>query len=183
MSIASWAQAEAERLLGDADDRWRHIEGVATRADQVGAVVPAGDRPVLAAAAWLHDVGDAPDLQRTGLQALDGALWLRGQGEERLAGLVAYHSGASTEAELLGIDDQLSAFVDEASPVTDALWYCDLTTGPQGERMSLAERVAEVEHRHGRDSIVARAMRMNMNRFEACVTRITELVRLAAVSR
>lgn len=183
MSIASWAQAEAERLLGDADDRWRHIESVASRANEVGAAVAAGDRSVLTAAAWLHDAGDAPNLQQTGLQALDGALWLRDRGEERLAGLVAYHSGASAEAELLGLSDQLSAFVDEASPVTDALWYCDLTTGPLGEQMSLAERVVDVEHRHGPDSVVARAMRMNMDRFEACVSRVMELMRLASVSR
>lgn len=172
MAIDLWAKGEAERLLGAMDDRWRHVEAVARLADQASGVVDEADRPVLVAAAWVHDVGDAPSLHLTGLQALDGALWVRQQGQERIAGLVAYHSGAEHEAELLGLAEELRAFTDEHSAVTDALWYCDLTTGPNGERMTLAERLADVEDRHGRDSVVARAMREGWEQLEACVARV-----------
>jgi hypothetical protein len=34
--------------------------------------VPAADRPVLIAAAWLHDIGYAPGLPETGFHPLDG---------------------------------------------------------------------------------------------------------------
>lgn len=172
MAIDRWAKDEAERLLGAMDDRWRHVEAVARLANQASGVVGEAERPVLVAAAWLHDVGDAPSLRRTGLQALDGALWLREQGQERIAGLVAYHSGAEAEAELLGLAEELRAFTDERSAVTDSLWYCDLTTGPDGERMTLAERLADVEDRHGRDSVVARGMRQSWDQLEACVQRV-----------
>lgn len=153
------------------------MEAVARLADQASAVVGEADRPALVAAAWLHDVGDAPSLRRTGLQALDGALWIRDQGEERVAALVAYHSGAEWEAELLDLGEDLHAFVDERSPVTDALWYCDLTTGPEGERITLAERLSDVERRHGRDSVIARAMRTGWDQLEACIERVESRLR------
>jgi HD superfamily phosphodiesterase len=62
---------------------------------------------VLIAAAYLHDIGYAPTLARTGFHPLDGAVHLRELGEERLAGLVAHHSGAETEARLRGLAGQL----------------------------------------------------------------------------
>ncbi len=184
MAIDRWAKGEAERLLGAVDDRWRHVEAVARLAEQTSGAVGGADRPALVAAAWLHDVGDAPSLHRTGLQALDGALWIREQGQERVAGLVAYHSGAKHEAELLGLGEELRAFADERSAVTDALWYCDLTTGPDGERMTLAERLADVEDRHGHDSVVARAMREAWDELEGCVGRVERrLAGSGAISR
>jgi hypothetical protein len=42
--------------------------------------VEVDDRPALLAAAYVHDIGYAPELVRTGLHALDGGLWLREQG-------------------------------------------------------------------------------------------------------
>jgi HD superfamily phosphodiesterase len=49
------------------------------------------------AAAYLHDIGYVPTLARTRFHPLDGARHLRELGEERLVGLVAYHSGAEAE--------------------------------------------------------------------------------------
>jgi hypothetical protein len=93
-----------------------------------------------------------------GFHPLDGALWLRGQGLERLAGLVAHHTAARFEAEAHGLGEGLAAFADECSVVTDALAYSDLTTGPAGERVSVAERLGEIERRYGRASTVVRAL-------------------------
>src|SRR5438034_220303 len=82
---------DGERLspLGD---RWLHVQGVARQAQRVAAILPAEDRDVLLAAAYLHDLGCAPPLAETGLHPLDGARHLRALGYGRLAGLVAYHS-------------------------------------------------------------------------------------------
>jgi hypothetical protein len=85
----------------------------------------------------------------TGLHALDGARHLRAIGHERLAGLVAYHSGARGEAELRGLTAELADFGDEASATSMALTYCDMTIGAGGEVVTLAERVADVERRYG----------------------------------
>jgi hypothetical protein len=54
------------RRLPDGGRRWRHTQGVAARAREAAAVLPLADRDVLEAAAWLHDVGYAPALVRSG---------------------------------------------------------------------------------------------------------------------
>jgi hypothetical protein len=92
-------------------------------------------------AAYLHDLGYAPSLALTGLHALDGARHLRAIGHERLAGLVAYHSGARGEADLRGLTAELADFEDAASATSMALTYCDMTIGAGGEVVTLAERV------------------------------------------
>ena len=154
-----WASAYAERLLGPLGDRWgRHTAGVAERARRVGGVLDAGERDVLVAAAYLHDLGYAPELVVTGCHALDGALHLRELGHERLAGLVAYHSGARFEAELRGLAKELAEFADEDSGLTRLLTYCDMTTGPRGESFTLGERLAEVERRYGPEHVVTRSL-------------------------
>jgi hypothetical protein len=110
---------------------------------------------VLAAAAWLHDIGYAPGLAATGFHPLDGARHLSGLGApERVVNLVARHSNAILEAELRGLGDQVAAFPDEAGPVRDALWYCDLTTSPDGDSVRAGDRIAEIKERYGPGHIV-----------------------------
>ena len=85
--------------------------GIAGRTRWVSSAVPGrSQRPLrrrrpelLIAAAYLHDIGYAPELEDTGFHPLDGARWLRAQGQERLACLVAHHSGAWFEAEARGL--------------------------------------------------------------------------------
>jgi HD superfamily phosphodiesterase len=112
---------------------------VAGKAADVGAAVPVQDREIVVMAAWLHDVGYAPALVSSGLHALDGARWLRAQGwDDRLASLVANHSCALYEARERGLADQLAAeFPAEQSPTADALWYADMTTGPDGQHLRI----------------------------------------------
>src|SRR4051794_38803960 len=99
------ARQLAERKLADAlPRRWSHVEAVAAKAERVAAVVNEAERPILVAAAWLHDVGYAPGIAATGLHALDGARWLRAQGvDARLVSLVANHSCATYEADERGL--------------------------------------------------------------------------------
>jgi hypothetical protein len=72
------------------------------RSPRLSPIKPAADRDVLLAAAYLHDLGYAPSLVRTGLHPLDGSRHLRARGHERLAGLVAYHSGAGERRRCVG---------------------------------------------------------------------------------
>ena len=122
---------------------------------------------MLIAAAYLHDVGYAPELVVQDFHPLDGALWLRAQGLERLAGLVAHHTGARFEAAAHGLAEGIAAFHDERSAVSDALAYSDLTTGPAGERVTVTERLGEIERRYGSTSLVVRALE-NGVRHPAC---------------
>jgi hypothetical protein len=159
MTLTGWAAGYAEELLAPLGDRWAHVQGVVRQAEQVAAILPAEEREVLIAAAYLHDLGYAPALTETGFHALDGARHLRALGRERLAGLVAYHSGARGEAELRGLTVELAEFTDEASATSMALTYCDMTTGPAGEVITYEERLAGVEERYGAEHVVARSVR------------------------
>ncbi|MGH2499792.1 MAG: HD domain-containing protein [Candidatus Limnocylindria bacterium] len=158
MDLVAWAAEESQARLAPLGSRWLHCRGVATRAREIETVVAPDHRAVLVAAAYLHDVGYAPELVRCDFHPLDGAYWLQAQGLDRLAGLVAHHTGASFEAQAHGLAGDLAAFDDEQSPVTDALAYSDLTTGPVGERVTVAERLSEIERRYGPTSLVVRAL-------------------------
>jgi putative nucleotidyltransferase with HDIG domain len=136
--------------------RWNHVRGVARKAEQVAASLALNDGP-LVASAWLHDIGYAPSIADTGFHPLDGARYLATHGvPERVVNLVARHSYAIFEAELRGISDQLAVFPDECGVIRDALWYCDLTTSPDGAPMSAADRFAEIKERYGRGHLVTR---------------------------
>ena len=154
MMLEEWAAAEAERLLSPLGDRWKHVRAVGECAHEVSAVLDQEDRPYLVAAAYLHDIGYAPGLQRTGLHQLDGARYIWSLGAERLARLVAHHSEARFEIRLRGFSEELASYKREESWVSDALTYCDLTTGPTGLPMTFEDRVAEVEQRYGEGEIV-----------------------------
>ncbi len=169
MRTSDWAASYAEELLSPLGGRWLHVQGVARRAQRVASAIPAEDRDDLVAAAYLHDLGYAPSLVQTGLHPLDGARHLRTLGRERLAGLVAYHSGARAEAELRGLAAELAEFEDEASATSVTLTYCDMTTGATGEPVTLAERLADVERRYGTSHVVARSVRQARPELERCV--------------
>src|SRR4051812_6678758 len=138
MDVATWSRIEAERFLRPLDRRWVHTVGVVHRARALASTAPVADRPILSAAAYVPDVGYAPELEVTGFHPVDGARWLRARGRERLACLVAHHSGARFEAEARGILDTLAEFPEEHSVVADLLTYCDLTTDPEGHEVTFS---------------------------------------------
>ncbi len=174
-----WAASEAARLIGPLEPRWSHVRGVVAQADRVAPILVESERPWLLAAAYLHDVGYAPELVTTGFHAIDGALWLRSHRCERLAGLVAHHSGARFEASVRGLVVAIGRFDREQSPTADALTYCDLITSPTGARVSVGQRLADIEERYGDRHAVSIAIRQAMPSLLDAVGR-TEL-RLAAL--
>lgn len=59
------------------------------------------------------------------------------------------------EAEERGLADVLQAeFRQEQSPTADALWYVDMTTGPDGQDFDVRARLAEIRARYGPDHLV-----------------------------
>ncbi|BCY07356.1 HDIG domain-containing metalloprotein [Actinoplanes sp. L3-i22] len=139
----------AESLIGGMGNRWLHTTGVAERA--AGLAGPLGvDGDLLTAAAWLHDIGYAEATIGTGFHPLDGADHLTRNGwPVRVAGLVAYHSGARFIAAARGLSELLAAYPDERTVLADALTYADQTVGPDGARVDPAGRYAEMLLRHG----------------------------------
>ncbi len=159
--LVSRAVQEAGRFLDTPQlaQRWAHVQAVGGRAAELAEAVDAADRQILIAAAWLHDIGYAPELANTGFHPLDGARYLEAAGfGQRITALVAHHSGARFEAAERGLDADLAQYPLEDSPVTDALAAADLTTGPQGQRFSYDERLDEILTRYAVDSTVHRAM-------------------------
>jgi hypothetical protein len=159
-----WAREIARRVLSEAlPDRWAHTQGVAEQARTVGPVL-GWDTDTVEAAAWLHDIGYAPDLAATGLHPLDGARYLRDveAADPRLCLLVANHSGAVGEARQRGLAEPLEAefpvTTDAEARLVTAVTYCDLTTGPLGDRVSPEARVAEIFSRYGPGTPVHRAV-------------------------
>ncbi len=177
MSTNDWALHYAEKLLAPLGDRWVHVRGVARQAAQVSVILPPSERDVLLAVAYLHDLGYAPSLVETGLHALDGARHLRGLGHERLAGLVAYHSGSRREAELRGLLAELAAFEDEASDTAMALTYCDMTTSATGAVVTFPERLADVERRYGADHVVSQSLRQARPEIARCIRMVEASLR------
>lgn len=161
MGHYAWAGDLARRLLEEPlPRRWNHTRGVAGRASSLKPILGA-DAELVVAAAWLHDIGYAPDLVDTGFHPLDGARYLRDveQADERLCRLVAHHTCAHFEAEQRGLGEDLAAeFAPENEHLTEALIYCDMTTSPDGERLDVNERLDEILRRYGSEHPVARSI-------------------------
>lgn len=153
------ARGLAKKLLRkELPEQWLHTQGVASRAAEFATTVAPEDRSVLIAAAWLHDIGYASAVQDTGFHPLDGGLYLRADGwDDRLAALVAHHSGARFVPVERGFGLMMAEFDFEDDAVSDALTYADQTVGPNGRRMTVPYRIAEAITRHGPDSPNARA--------------------------
>lgn len=143
-------------LAADRPERWQHTVAVARQADRISVTVDSSDRALVVAAAWLHDIGYASTVERTGFHPLDGALHLAGQGwDDRLVALVAHHAGARFMAAEMGMAALMTRFPFEDTPVADALTYADQTFGPYGRQMAVPDRIAEAIARHGPDSPTA----------------------------
>jgi hypothetical protein len=159
MDQADWAEELARKLLEvPLPRRWAHVQGVAAQARSLAPILGA-NADLLEAAAWLHDIGYSPQLVDTGFHPLDGARYLRDVHQTDLAicSLVAHHSCAIIEAEDHGLAAELSREFPSSEPMlTDALAYCDMTTTPDGQVVSVHDRLSEIRARYGPHSIVTR---------------------------
>ena len=153
-----WARAQADQLLRPLGSRWLHTVAVADEASLLAESLQGRDGDRLVAAAYLHDVGYAPHLVITEFHALDGAVWLTGLVEPEVVALVAHHSCAWVEAEIRGLSAQLEEMPRPNLELLDALTYCDMTSGPEGQSVDVDERINEVMRRYGPGSLVTQSI-------------------------
>lgn len=171
------AENLATTLLAPTQDRLRHTEGVASRAEFLTAVVEVGQAHTLVAAAWLHDIGYAEELRKTGFHPLDGASFLERSGwPPEIYNLVAHHSGARFLASAAGLDSQIGRYIFTADRLSDALTVADQITGPHGELVTIEQRLADQLRRHGADSSYARAYSRRSPYIRSCALRIVALL-------
>ena len=162
--LVAWSIRTAERITAPLGRRWTHVQAVGRLASEIGPAFGNLEH-VLIASAYLHDIGYAEALATTGFPPLDGARYLRAEGHELVARLVAHHSDARVEARLRGLEDFETEFPFQASALDDALTFCDLTTSPSGERVSIDDRIDEIAERYGAGSPRGRAMLHNLDGF------------------
>ncbi len=183
MGLNEWAYSTAESLLAEPlPRRWAHSLGVAKCGRALRPIL-GDDAELLEAAAMLHDIGYSPRIATTGFHPLDGARFLRDQegADERVVRLVAHHSCALLEAEERGIRHELeSEFELERPDLVDALVFCDMTTTPDGEQTTPADRVGEIVQRYGPDTIVGRFIQRATPEIYAAADRVES--RLAAAA-
>jgi hypothetical protein len=87
--------------------------------------------------------------------------------------LVAYHSCAQIEAGVLGLGAELAAeFTPADRLLSDSLLYCDMTTGPDGDYVRAADRLAEIRERYGPGHEVTRFVELVASQILAAAGRM-----------
>jgi HD domain len=170
------ARLAEKMLVAELPRRWRHVRSVARRARWTAKQLALSED--LVAAAWLHDIGYAPELAETGFHPLDGARYLRRIGvDSQVVSLVAYHSCAEIEAQVRGLGGALaSEFRPGDALLSDALLYCDMTTGPSGDYVRPADRLVEIRGRYGPDHEVTRFVERAASEILTTAGRIEEML-------
>ncbi len=164
------AHALAEHLLSEA--RYAHTRGVAQQAARLATLTrqPAASRRLLLCAAWLHDLGYGLG---DGFHPIVGARALRAAGHERLARIVAHHSGADMEAALRDLPPIGREFpfpgTDDGFVLT-LLDASDVTTGSRGERVDPWTRLRDLVARRGADSPAVRVFVSTVDRLSQDAT-------------
>lgn len=175
------ARGEAQRLVEPLGRRWLHVQAVGLVAETVVELLEL-DQELLPAAAWLHDIGYAPELVETGMHAIDGARHLRRTGWDPLiVSMVAHHTCARLEAAERGLLSELDEFERPPAEYEDAVCFCDMTNGPGGSPTDAPARLDEIEARYGPDHVVTRFIRKARPEILGSVDRVTE--RLTAAMR
>lgn len=126
---------EEARLQEHAARTARHASALAHR-------IPSSHAADVTAAAWLHDIGYAKAVRRTGFHPLDGALFLiRGHWPERIVRLVAHHSLARLEAPFYGVGHHLNVIEPVPGVDADILIAADLAGGAGDPAPSAQDRI------------------------------------------
>ena len=144
-SLVTRARAVAADVLRDDAALLQHSARSAAQAAELARRIPHSRGSEVVAAAWLHDIGYAPQLQRTGFHPLDGALFLMtGDWPERVIRLVAHHSLASLEAPFYGVGHHLGVIEAVTGPDADILVSADLDGGSGEPAPTVDERLARM---------------------------------------
>jgi len=171
------ARADVETALVSLPRRLKHVQCVASVA--AGLPLSAAERENVLTAAWLHDIGYAPGWAVTGFHPVDGARRLRQLAwPDEVVSLVAYHSGAEWEAQERGLTTALEEFDRPPDRLLDFVTFADMTSSPDGERVSVEDRVAEILSRYPEGEPVHRAVTLSAPYLTAAARRTIKILAL-----
>lgn len=177
MWSAQNARALAGEFMSGSGSRWAHLVAVGQTAQALANAYELSEDIVTAA--WLHDVGYAPELIGSGMHALDGALALRRLGAPvEVVALVGHHTGARHEAEERGLLADWSQLPTPDAADLDVLTMIDLATSPTGQPVRDVDRVAEILSRYEDDHPVHRAVTRSQEELLASSARAKKLLDL-----
>lgn len=183
--LVAAAERTARRILKDDRQRTAHVEGAARAAAHVARDCDPGIAASVVAAAWLHDIGYAQPLVRTGFHPLDGALHLAGQGwPDDVVRLVAHHSHAAMLAAYYGVTDHLTVLDPVPGPAPDLLTFADLVSGVDGSGTTIRARIQQMRERHasGLSIVPAEVREQRYRRLEQTGLRVLRSNRISRVS-
>ena len=148
-SLSQAISTSTQLLQPSLPGRLKHVIASGERTQVLTHLSP-GRRELVCISATLHDVGYSPEIADARFHPLDGARFLRSQGwGEDITNLVAHHSYSRIEANQFGLlDDLESEFPFNAELPHDELCFCDMSTGPSGEFLTIDERLADIRARH-----------------------------------
>jgi hypothetical protein len=79
------------------------------------------------------------------------------------------------EADERGLEAELLTEFDHLpGELADALWFCDMTTGPDGTSVDVADRLAEIGSRYGPEHVVTRSIERAGHQIRAAAGRTEE---------
>jgi hypothetical protein len=114
-------------------------------------------RSLAITAGLLHDIGYGYPVTR--FHPLDGARYLAAQGfPVEVCHLVVHHSASTYEAQARALDlsvydeFKISRDLGEAHKL---VWWADMTTGPSGLTVDVADRLDEILRRYGNGHVVS----------------------------
>ena len=153
------ARESASKTLSADRNRLAHSAAAARVAAQAAGALARQEAEIIVAAAWLHDIGYAPTLRKTGYHPVDGALALmREAWPDRVVRLVAHHGLAALEAPFYSVAHHLGVIDPVPGLAAELLIYADMTSGTRGEPVSPLER-AEHMRRNDRKGPVPEEVR------------------------
>ncbi|MCX6434201.1 MAG: HD domain-containing protein [Actinobacteria bacterium] len=143
------AQTLAHTLLSGDPRRLAHVRGAALIAGMAAGALRVDQPETLVAAAWLHDIGYAPSLRRTGFHPLDGAMFLARKGwPDSVVLLVAHHSHAAVLAPYYGVHHHMSLLDHAPGNGDDIITFSDLRAGTNGMGADPRDRIDDMRRRH-----------------------------------
>lgn len=173
MDLVTRARSLAEQQLSGAPRRWAHVQSVAATATTVSPIIEPDHAGAIVAAAWLHDVGYAPDIAVTGFHPVDGARFAVDSGmPDLVVRLIAFHTGAEFEAQQRGLLSELREFTAPPADILDIVTFADMTTSPTGEPIDARDRVAEILSRYEPQDPVFDAVSRSAPELIAAVDRV-----------
>jgi HD domain len=178
----------ADRLadfLSPEENRYHHILGVVRLMKEILPKLNFNEevKKELIQAAYLHDIGYSPKLNKTNFHPFDGACFAFKAGFNKpVIAAVLFHSEAyetvkEKRSDLLPAYSLNHDLLDEQDRLfTDLVTYCDVQTSPQGEKVSLDERVRDVVKRYGEHHPVSRMMIQCKPKYQDIINRVNRWI-------